>query len=103
MKKEEICFLVHETNRNKCETDLVSVCFDSNRNLFLFVSRTPYIGLYLRTLGKGGEGQVKGGDGSVLSPVCAGKVGQKCSTHTDGLWVIWGPGFSHLTLSVLFY
>ena len=32
----------HETNRNKRETDLVSVCFGSNRNLFLFVSRTPY-------------------------------------------------------------
>jgi hypothetical protein len=36
------CFWFHETNRNKHETDLVSVCFGSNRNLFLFVSRTPY-------------------------------------------------------------
>ncbi len=35
------CFWFHETNRNKRETDLVSVCFGSNRNLFLFVSRTP--------------------------------------------------------------
>ncbi len=35
-------FGFHETNRNKRETDLVSVCFGSNRNLFLFVSRTPY-------------------------------------------------------------
>ena len=35
-------FWFHETNRNKPETDLVSVCFGSNRNLFLFVSRTPY-------------------------------------------------------------
>ncbi len=34
-------FWFHETNRNKRETDLVSVCFGSNRNLFLFVSRTP--------------------------------------------------------------
>ncbi len=32
----------HETNRNKRETDLVSVCFGSNRNFFLFISRTPY-------------------------------------------------------------
>ncbi len=37
-------FGFHETNRNKRETDLVSVCFGSNRNLFLFVSRTPYSG-----------------------------------------------------------
>jgi hypothetical protein len=36
-------FWYHETNRNKGETDLVSVCFGSNRNLFLFVSRTPYL------------------------------------------------------------
>jgi hypothetical protein len=34
-------FWFHETNRNKRETDLVSVCFGSNRKLFLFVSRTP--------------------------------------------------------------
>jgi hypothetical protein len=34
-------FWFHETNRNKRETGLVSVCFGSNRNLFLFVSRTP--------------------------------------------------------------
>jgi len=34
-------FWFHETNRNKRETDLVSVCFGSNRNLFLFVSKTP--------------------------------------------------------------
>ncbi len=41
-KQTEIfCFWFHETNRNKRETDLVSVCFGSNRNLFLFVSRTP--------------------------------------------------------------
>ena len=42
-KQTEIfSFWFHETNRNKRETDLVSVCFGSNRNLFLFVSRTPY-------------------------------------------------------------
>ncbi len=35
-------FWFHKTNRNKRETDLVSVCLGSNRNLFLFVSRTPY-------------------------------------------------------------
>ncbi len=40
-KPKYFCFLFHETNRNKRETDLVSVCFGSNRNLFLFVSRTP--------------------------------------------------------------
>ncbi len=41
-KQTEICsFWFHETNRNKRETDLVSVYFGSNRNLFLFVSRTP--------------------------------------------------------------
>jgi hypothetical protein len=39
---EMFCFWFHETNRNKRETDLVSVCFGSNRNLFLFVPRTPY-------------------------------------------------------------
>jgi hypothetical protein len=38
---EIICFWFHETNQNKRETDLVSVCFGSNPNLFLFVSRTP--------------------------------------------------------------
>jgi hypothetical protein len=32
-------------SRNKRETDLVSVCFGSNRKLFLFVSRTPYFDL----------------------------------------------------------
>ncbi len=41
---ELFCFSFHETNRNKRETDLVSVFFGSNRNLFLFVSRTPYDG-----------------------------------------------------------
>ncbi len=42
-KQTEIfCIWFHETNRNKRETDLVSDCFGSNRNLFLFVSRTPY-------------------------------------------------------------
>jgi hypothetical protein len=42
-KQTEIfSFWFHETNRNKPKTDLVSVCFCSNRNLFLFVSRTPY-------------------------------------------------------------
>ena len=40
-KQKYFCFLFHETNRNKRETDLVLVCFGSNRNLFLFVSRTP--------------------------------------------------------------
>jgi hypothetical protein len=39
---ELCCFWFHKTNRNKRETDLVSVCFGSNRNLFLIVSRTPY-------------------------------------------------------------
>ena len=34
-------FWFHETNRNKRETDLVSVCFGSNRNYFFFISRTP--------------------------------------------------------------
>jgi hypothetical protein len=41
-KPKIFCFLFHETNRNKRETDLVSICFGSNRNKFLFVSRTPY-------------------------------------------------------------
>jgi hypothetical protein len=40
---ETFCFWFHATNRNKRETDLVSVCFGSNRKLFLFVSRTPYV------------------------------------------------------------
>ena len=40
---ETFCYWFHETNRNKRETDLVSVCFGSNRKLFLFVSRTPYL------------------------------------------------------------
>jgi hypothetical protein len=31
----------HETNRNKRETDLVSVCFGSNRKILFFISRTP--------------------------------------------------------------
>ncbi len=39
---EFFSFWFHETNRNKRETDLVSVCFGSDRNLFLFVSRTSY-------------------------------------------------------------
>jgi hypothetical protein len=41
---ETFGYWFHETNRNKRETDLVSVCFGSNRKLFLFVSRTPYSG-----------------------------------------------------------
>ncbi len=36
-----VFFRKFRANRNKRETDLVSVCFGSNRNLFLFVSRTP--------------------------------------------------------------
>ncbi len=42
LRNSSVCFWFHETNRNKRETDLVSVCFRSNRKLFLFVSRTPY-------------------------------------------------------------
>ncbi len=38
---KKVCFWFHETNWIKRETDLVSVCFGSNQNLFLFVSRTP--------------------------------------------------------------
>jgi hypothetical protein len=38
----KIFFWFHETNRNKRETDLVSVCFGSNRKILFFVSRTPY-------------------------------------------------------------
>jgi hypothetical protein len=34
-KQTEIsCFWFHKTNRNKTKTDLVSVCFGSNRNFF---------------------------------------------------------------------
>ncbi len=40
-KRKFFSFWFHETNRNKPETDLVSVCFGSDRNLFLYVSRTP--------------------------------------------------------------
>jgi hypothetical protein len=43
-KQTEIfCFWFHKTNRNTTETDLVSFCFGSNRNYFLFVSRTLYL------------------------------------------------------------
>ncbi len=42
---EAFSFWFHETNLNKRETDLVSVCFGWNWNLFLFVSRTPYVSL----------------------------------------------------------
>ncbi len=31
---KNFCFWFHETNRNKTETDLVSVCFGSNLNFF---------------------------------------------------------------------
>jgi hypothetical protein len=47
---EFFCFWFHETNRNKRETDLVSVCFGSNRNIFLFVLRTPYSKLIKESL-----------------------------------------------------
>ncbi len=40
---EFFSFWFHETNRNERETDPFSVCFGSNRNLFLFVSRTPQV------------------------------------------------------------
>jgi len=40
---ENFFFGFHETNRNKRETDLVSVCFGSNRNFYFFISRTPYM------------------------------------------------------------
>ncbi len=33
---ENFSFWFHETNRNTTETDLVSVCFSSNRNFFSF-------------------------------------------------------------------
>jgi hypothetical protein len=36
-------FWFHKTNRNKRETDLVSVCFGSNRKILFFISRTPYL------------------------------------------------------------
>ena len=37
--------MVSKMNRNKRETDLVSVIFGSNRNFQLFVSWTPYSGV----------------------------------------------------------
>ncbi len=41
-KQTEIfCFWFHETNWNKRETDLVSVCFGSNRNLFCLFRGHP--------------------------------------------------------------
>ncbi len=40
-----IIFWFHETNRNKPETDLVSVCFGSNRQNIFFISRTPYLSI----------------------------------------------------------
>ncbi len=50
-KQTEIFYIYfHETNRNKYEIDLVSVCFGSNWNLFLFVSRTPYFRVQLPTV-----------------------------------------------------
>ncbi len=43
--KPKIFFVwFHETNRNKRETDLVSVCFVWNRQILFFISRTPYSG-----------------------------------------------------------
>ncbi len=38
---EILIFWFHETNRNKRETDLVSVCFGSNRNLFFLFRGHP--------------------------------------------------------------
>ncbi len=38
-EKEKFWF--HETNRNKRETDLVLVCFGSNRKFLFFILRTP--------------------------------------------------------------
>jgi hypothetical protein len=41
-KQTEIfCFWFNETNRNKRETNLVSVCFGSNRNLFFLFRGHP--------------------------------------------------------------
>ena len=40
---EKNIFLFREKNRNRTETDRVSVCFGSNRKKNLFVSRTPYL------------------------------------------------------------
>jgi hypothetical protein len=37
---EAFCFLFHETNRNTTETDLVSVCFGSNRSTRACARRT---------------------------------------------------------------
>jgi hypothetical protein len=49
---EIFCFWFHETNRNTTKTDLVSVCFGSDRNFFCFVSRTPYFRLKFAEMGK---------------------------------------------------
>jgi hypothetical protein len=38
---EAFCFWFHETNRNTTETDLVSVCFGSNRNFFCLFRGHP--------------------------------------------------------------
>jgi hypothetical protein len=47
---EKNLFWFHETNRNKRETDLVSVCFGSNRNIFFSFRGHP------RTHSLAGEG-----------------------------------------------
>jgi hypothetical protein len=46
--REFRCFDWIKTNRRPTQTDLVSVCFGSNQNLFLFVSRTPYPSLWFK-------------------------------------------------------
>jgi hypothetical protein len=71
-KQTEIfSFWFHETNRNKRETDLVSVCFGSNRKIFLFVSRTPYmkqsIYCYRRNVPHSGDDLCACGDLSTVS------------------------------------
>ncbi len=40
---EFFCFWFHDTNRNKTETDLASVCFCSNQNFFCLFRRHPII------------------------------------------------------------
>ncbi len=79
--KWNFCFWFHETNRNTTETDLISVCFGSDRKFFLFVTRTPYTVRILPRL-------------AIHPPLPVFSVVREvnpfiCITHSKPLYVIW--------------
>jgi hypothetical protein len=81
-KPKFVCFWFHETNRNTTETDLVSVCFGSNRNIFFLLRGHPTSALQIFQLFSVWSEKASTGYSRIkILVICETKVG------SPGWWV----------------